>query len=93
MNFFPEQPVLVKSDVARLLPYINNEHTTRTYLKTNPSRDEVGKCVLLEIERAKSKFSPLHVLNRGVLVTLRNYQARLEKQEFESRVLAYLNQP
>lgn len=93
MEFFPNQPKLVKADVERLLPHIANEKEIRKYLLKDPSYEEVCKCVLLEIERSKIKVCPLRAMRRGVFILLRKRQIQLEERIFEKKVISYLNQP
>lgn len=92
-EIYPKQPKLTRACVKELMPHLGNAKTVIEFLRENPDKDTLIRCVLIELERAKYQPRPLHSLSRGVLALLRKRITQLENSEIEERILNYLKQP
>lgn len=90
-QIYPSQPRLTRANVSELIVHLGNAKTVIEFLRSNPDRDTLVRCVLIELERARYQPRPLHSLNRGVMALLRKRIEQLDASVVEEKILTYLN--
>lgn len=82
--FHPKDPVVTDAHRKRIAPEISNTKFALQWLRTNPSKDDVQRAILIELDDTRGP------LRRGVLQVLLRRLRQLESSELEARILAYL---
>lgn len=85
MNLFhPQDPAVTDAHRKRIAPAISNTKFALQWLRTNPSKADVQRAILIELDDSRGP------LRRGVLQVLLRRLRHLESSELEARILAYL---
>lgn len=82
--FHPKDPVVTDAHRKRIAPAISNTKFALQWLQGNPSKDDVQRAILIELDDSRGP------LRRGVLLVLLRRLRQLESSELEARILTYL---
>lgn len=83
--FHPHDPKITPADRERITPHIGNTKYCLKWLKDNPTKEDIQRGILLEMENGKPS------LGRGVLYILLRRYRMMETWELEARILNRLN--
>lgn len=82
--FHPHDPKITAADRKRLAPLISNAKFALEWLRTNPSKQDIQRAILIEMD------DPRGPLTRNVLHTLMRRLRNIENTELETRIVNYL---
>lgn len=82
--FHPKDPAVTDAHRKRIAPAISNTKFALQWLQGNPSKDDVQRAILIELDDSRGP------LRRGVLLVLLRRLRQLESSELEARILTYL---
>lgn len=82
--FHPKDPVVTDAHRKRIAPAISNTKFALQWLQGNPSKDDVQRAILIELDDSRGP------MRRGVLMVLLRRLRHLESSELEARIISYL---
>lgn len=82
--FHPKDPVVTDAHRKRIAPAISNTKFALEWLKTNPTKANVQRAILIELDDSRGP------MRRGVLQVLLRRLRHLESSELEARIISYL---